>query len=91
MNHGYVGDNAAHTLAGKVRYRTTPGIGAWTDIGAETVALGSAGPGEPDHLGFSRTLAGPPNPTNWEFEYLNRSTSGSTASNSGAPVFQVAQ
>ncbi|MBS3961212.1 MAG: hypothetical protein KGZ61_05175 [Sandarakinorhabdus sp.] len=91
VNHGYVGDSAAHTLAGKVRYRTTPGIGAWTDIGSETVALGSAGPGEPDTLSFSRTLAGPPSPTNWEFEYLNRSTLGSAASNSGAPVFQVSQ
>jgi hypothetical protein len=91
VNHSYVGDSSASRLAGKVQYRTTPGSGAWVDVAAETVAAGSAGPGEPDSLSFSEGLSGPPTPENWEFRYLNRRFSGGTASNSpGAELFTVA-
>jgi hypothetical protein len=84
VNHNYVGDSSASRLAGKVQYRTTPGSGAWVDVGSETVAAGSAGPGEPDSLSFVQSLSGPASPENWEFRYLNRRFSGGTASNDGA-------
>ena len=87
--HGYVGDSSASQLAGKVQYRTTPGSGPWVDVGAEATAIGSAGPGEPDSLFFTRTISGPTTPANWEFRYLNRIASGGTSSASGGQVFQV--
>jgi hypothetical protein len=83
VNHTYVGDSSASRLAGKVQYRTTPGSGPWVDVGSETVAAGSNGPGEPDTLSFAEGLSGPPTPENWEFRYLNRRFSGGTASNDG--------
>jgi hypothetical protein len=76
VNHPYSASGSAGTLAGKVQYRTTPGSGAWSDIGSEVVSLG-ASPSEPDVLSISETLAGPATPANWEFQYINRRSSGS--------------
>lgn len=88
VDHNYtVGSNSA-TLAGKVQYRTTPGSGAWTDIGSEQSGS-TAFPTEPGSLTLGRTLAGPASAANWEFQYINRKTGSGTLSNSGSNVFQV--
>lgn len=63
-------------IAGKFQYRTTPGSGAWTDIGGEVDADFNALPGEPSMLDIYQSLSGPGTPNNWEFRLALRRSAG---------------
>lgn len=76
--HPYATTGTNSKLAGKIQYRTTPGSGGWTDIGAEEEDAFGASAGEPSVLSFQRSISGPSSAENWEFQYVNRRSSGSS-------------
>lgn len=88
--HNYYAVSFDGRIAGSLQYRTTPGIGAWTTVGAEVDGTqATAGPGgSGGALSITRTLPGPGSPETWEFQYINRTSSGATPG-SGNGTFSV--
>ena len=72
----YVASTSSCSLAGKFQYRTTPGAGAWSDVGAEFIDDAISTPTEPSVLQGAQSLAGPASPENWEFQVLSRKRTG---------------
>jgi hypothetical protein len=59
-------------IAGKVRYRTTPGSGGWTDLAAETTGTLSNYLDDPGTINIVQTIGGPVSAQNWEFDLVLR-------------------
>lgn len=72
----FTSSSTAVRMAGKFQYRTTPGSGAWTDVGSEFDAEQNAVAGEPSYVDAFASLSGPGSPNNWEFRFCTRRSAG---------------
>lgn len=75
-NLSYQPASGSTQVAGKVRYRTTPGSGSWIDVASETNGTLAIFGDDPGALAIYETLAGPTSAANWEFDLQLRRSGG---------------